>query len=190
MQTLIEDLLSYSKASISDRLFTRIDLNKIVSEVSNDLSESIAETGTIIEAIELCEVDINLFQFRQVLNNLITNSIKFSKTGIAPHITIRSKIGEGQQLQMGNRDLPSGKLLAGKEYCHIIFSDNGIGFETEYQNKIFEVFQRLHSKQEYAGTGIGLAIVKKIIENHSGTITASGGLNKGARFDIYIPAVK
>jgi len=73
------------------------------------------------------------------------------------------------------------------EYCHISISDNGIGFEQEYGKKIFEVFQRLHGKSEYAGTGIGLAIVKKIVENHHGIITATGQKNKGATFTIYIP---
>ena len=81
-----------------------------------------------------------------------------------------------------------GKLFPEKNYCHISFSDNGIGFDPLYKDKIFEVFQRLHGKEDYAGTGIGLAIVKKIVENHKGTITAKGELNIGATFDIYIPA--
>ena len=78
-------------------------------------------------------------------------------------------------------------LLPGKKCCHISICDNGIGFEPKFKDKIFEVFQRLHSVEEYTGTGIGLAIVKKIVENHNGTITASGDLGEGARFDIYIP---
>jgi signal transduction histidine kinase len=82
------------------------------------------------------------------------------------------------------------ELIGDKEYCHISIADNGIGFETDYNEKIFEVFQRLHGKDVYKGSGIGLSIVKKIVENHNGVITATGQLHKGAIFDIYIPTVK
>ncbi|HMK02551.1 MAG TPA: ATP-binding protein, partial [Ferruginibacter sp.] len=85
-------------------------------------------------------------------------------------------------------DLKNEKLSPEKKYCHISISDNGIGFEQEYSEKIFDLFQRLHSRTQYHGTGIGLAIVKKIVENHHGFITATSKLNKGATFDIYIPA--
>ena len=78
--------------------------------------------------------------------------------------------------------------MAGKKYCHITVKDNGIGFEPRFSERIFEVFQKLHGKDVYAGTGIGLAIVKKIVENHNGIITATSQLNEGAQFDIYIPA--
>jgi two-component system CheB/CheR fusion protein len=88
---------------------------------------------------------------------------------------------------MKHNKLTKLKLNPQKEYCHISFSDNGIGFEKEFSEKIFEVFQKLHSRDEYAGTGIGLAIVKKIIENHNGVITATSEVNKGTIFDIYIP---
>lgn len=84
--------------------------------------------------------------------------------------------------------LSANKLSPGKSYCHLSFSDNGIGFDQQFKNKIFDLFQRLHAKEKYPGTGIGLAIVKKIIERHNGVIIASGEPNRGARFDIYIPA--
>ena len=121
------------------------------------------------------------------MSNLITNALKFSRTGVPPHITIKSKIADGSQLQNENPHIPAGKLSPGKNYCHINFSDNGIGFDPQYKNKIFEVFQRLHDERNYSGTGIGLAIVKKIIEHHNGVITAAGEVNKGASFDIYVP---
>ena len=95
-------------------------------------------------------------------------------------IIIKSVIASGVELQ-------NNKLKPQLNYCHISITDNGIGFEQEYSEKIFEVFQRLHGKEEYAGTGIGLSIVKKIVDNHSGIVTATSQLNKGATFDIYIP---
>ena len=84
--------------------------------------------------------------------------------------------------------MPAGGLSQTTDYCHITYMDNGIGFDPHYNERIFEVFQRLHNREEYKGTGMGLAICKRIIENHNGIITASGTLNEGARFDIYIPA--
>ncbi len=139
------------------------------------------EKHATIEANQLCDADIIPFQFRQLMHNLIGNSLKFSNPEKPPHIQIKSEIANG--LKFSNE-----KLLPQKKYCHISFSDNGIGFEQQYSEKIFEVFQRLHGKNEYIGTGIGLSIVKKILENHHGIITAKGELNKGATFDIYIPA--
>jgi len=131
---------------------------------------------------ELCPVHVIQFQFYQLLQNLITNSIKFARPGHPPHITIQSKIVEGSKLKKYD-------LLPHIKYCHISVTDNGIGFEKKFYGKIFEVFQKLHSKDEYAGTGIGLAIVKKIVDNHNGHITVTSQLNSGTTFDIYIPAV-
>ena len=116
------------------------------------------------------------------MHNLIGNALKFSKPEASPHITVTSGIVDGSSL-----DIPG--LSPQKQYCHLSVSDNGIGFNPEYKDRIFEVFQRLHSKEQYKGTGIGLAIVKKIIENHNGVITATGEINKGARFDMYIPVL-
>ena len=113
--------------------------------------------------------------------NLISNAIKFTKPGIAPVITIKSE--KVKYNKINNVTLP--RL---KEYCHITIADNGIGFDEKYNEKIFEIFQRLHEKEDYPGTGIGLAIVKKIVENHHGFIIAKGKQGKGSTFDIYIPA--
>ena len=106
--------------------------------------------------------------------------MKFSRPDQPPQIIIKNRIANGAGFD-------SVGLLEGRKYCHISVSDNGIGFDQQYSDKIFEVFQRLHGRAEYDGTGIGLAIVKKIVENHNGIITARGELNKGATFDIYIP---
>jgi PAS domain S-box-containing protein len=180
MQTLINDLLSYSRTNIQERIFKKTDLSKIVEEVKEDLKEEIEQKNAIIENCENCEANIIPFQFRQLLYNLISNSLKFSNPETPIVIKISSKIVKGEALE-------NKKLEKDTNYCHIQIKDNGIGFDQQYSSKIFEVFQRLHGKLEYTGTGIGLAIVKKIVDNHNGIITATGEKNKGATFDIYIP---
>jgi two-component system CheB/CheR fusion protein len=159
-----------------------------MEETKKELSESIRGKSAVIEIGQLCEANINPLQFRQVMNNLVANALKFSKSGVPPHIIIKSKIGEGVQFQNENAGLAGGRLSPQKKYCHLSVSDNGIGFDPIYKDQIFEVFQRLYGKDEYPGTGIGLAIVKKIVGNHNGVITATSEPDKGATFDIYIPA--
>ena len=188
MQTLIEDLLAYSHTNITERTFEKTDLRKIVDEVKAELSETILKMRADIVTGKLGKAIINPFQFRQVIVNLISNSLKFSKPGIPSHIVIKSRIKTGSQCQHENPVLMMNSLLPNKNYCNITFTDNGIGFDPKYQERIFVVFQRLHGKEEYPGTGIGLAIVKKIVENHNGAITAMSKLDEGAKFDIYIPA--
>jgi len=180
MQTLINDLLAYSRTNIQERVFIKTDLSNIIKEVKDDLKEELEQKSAVIEIEQTSEVDIIPFQFKQLLYNLISNSLKFSNPEVPIVIKIRSEIAEG-------RNLNNDALIAAHLYCHIRVSDNGIGFESQYAKKIFEVFQRLHGRDRYTGTGIGLAIVKKIVENHNGIITASGILNEGASFDIYIP---
>lgn len=180
MQTLIEDLLSFSRLNTSERKFEITDLNKIIATVKVDFKEIIEEKNATIEADELCEANIIAFQFRQLMQNLISNAIKFSKPNVPPHIIITSKIIKGNKEKHQN-------LSSEKKYCHITVADNGIGFEEKFNDKIFEVFQKLHGKEEYPGTGIGLAIVKKIVENHQGEITVKSQLNIGTTFDIYLP---
>lgn len=180
MQTLIQDLLAYSRTNTTDRVFESVDLADIVNEVKTDIKETHTEKEAVIEVGQMCEINIIPFQFRQLLYNLIGNAIKFSRPGIKPHIRIESEMVKGNTVK-------NVSLSPQKNYCHISIADNGIGFDPQYKDRIFEVFQRLHGKEEYSGTGIGLAIVKKIVENHHGAITATGGLNKGAIFDIYLP---
>ncbi|MCE3260626.1 MAG: domain S-box protein, partial [Bacteroidetes bacterium] len=181
MQALIEDLLKYSRTKNVDRKFENVDLNSIVNEVKRDFEESIKEKKAVIKAGKLGTARIIPFQFRQLIHNLVGNSLKFSKPRTAPRITLKSELVKGDKSDVE-------KLSSKINYLHIIYTDNGIGFEPEYNERVFEVFQRLHSQEEYQGTGMGLAICKRIVENHNGVITASGKLNKGVRFDIYIPA--
>ena len=183
MRALIEDLLTYSRASSNEKKFRNTDLNKILEEVKEDLKEELEQKHAQIETTTLCRVNIIPFQFRQMIYNLISNSLKFSNSSRSPYIKIRSEIASGAKLN-------NEKLLGDTVYCHITISDNGIGFEQQYNEKIFEVFQRLHTQEKYKGTGVGLAIVKKIVENHQGTITAKGEVDKGASFDIYFPVTE
>ncbi len=181
MQLLIEDLLSFSRISTTDHKFEKTDLNIIVEEIKADLKDTIQGKNATIDASDLCPANLIPFQFRQLMYNLISNALKFSHPGRPSRIIIVSEIEKGNKLN-------NEKLSPEKNYCHIVVKDNGIGFEPEFSERIFEVFQKLHGKEIYAGTGIGLAIVKKIVENHNGTVTATGELNKGATFDIYLPA--
>ncbi|MES1224043.1 MAG: ATP-binding protein [Bacteroidota bacterium] len=119
-------------------------------------------------------------QFRQLFTNLVSNSLKFSLLQVIPRIKIRSRIRRGSKIKDMN-------LLPEWDYCHIVYTDNGMGFDPQYSKLIFDVFQHLHSPGDYEGTGMGLAICRKIVENHKGVITATGKPGKGARFDIYIP---
>jgi light-regulated signal transduction histidine kinase (bacteriophytochrome) len=181
MQQLLGDILAYSRVNAIERNFEQINLDLILEDVKAELKARIEETHATIEASETCTVRIIPSQFRQLMHSLVSNALKFSRPGIPPHIIITGRIVKGHQLNIE-------KLLPGKDYCHITVKDNGIGFEQEYSERIFIVFQKLHNKNDYPGTGIGLAIVKRIIENHDGLIIATGKLNEGARFDIYLPA--
>jgi two-component system, chemotaxis family, CheB/CheR fusion protein len=185
MQQLIQDLLSFSRINMAERNFESTDLNIIIEEVKTELKESMDEKHATIDATELCPANIIPFQFRQLMHNLLGNALKFSKAGIPPHIIIKSKIEKGNALTSEIKTLPG--FSSEKDYCHITVTDNGIGFDPQYKDQVFEVFQRLHGREEYSGTGIGLAIVKKIVENHSGMITVTSEPDKGAQFDIYIP---
>lgn len=180
MQTLINDLLDYSRTNNSDFKIELIDLNILLEEVTSEIRDVISEKHAIIEINKLCLAHVIPFQFRQVVHNLLGNSLKFARHNIPPHIMVFSefKLGKDTGLESLEEEI---------EYCHIRFSDNGIGFAPEYKTRIFEMFQRLNGRSEYEGTGIGLAIVNKIIENHKGVITANSELGKGATFDIYLP---
>ncbi len=180
MQTLIQDLIAYSRTNVQEIKFEIVDLQEIIEEIQETLSEELEQSNVTFKLNNICELKIIPVQFKQVIHNLISNSIKFAKADHPIIIEIDCKKVGGKEI--GN------EALSDRDYWHIKFSDNGIGFEQQYHEKIFEVFQRLHSKDDYTGTGIGLAIVKRIIENHEGVIVASGKLDEGATFDIYIPA--
>jgi hypothetical protein len=185
MKTLIQDLLDYSRTNILERRFEKIHLNEIVNDVKNELEQLIKEKKATINTPHLTLAFINPSLFRQVFNNLVSNALKFSKKEIFPVITISSNIAKGKLLQKQNNGLKS--LNPEQLYTHIKVADNGIGFDSQFKEKMFEMFQRLHVKEYPEGTGVGLAIVKKIIEHHNGTIIAAGEVDRGASFEIYVP---
>ncbi len=180
MQRLIKDLLSYSQATKSEKDFEKTDVNKLVEDLISDFRELTHAKNATFTVSALCQPRIIPLQFRQLIHNLISNSLKFISPERPPHIIIKSETALGSKFQ-------NIELVLEKKYCYISFSDNGIGFNPEYKNKIFELFQHLNPKDQYPGTGIGLAIVKKIIENHNGLITVTSEINKGTTFGIYIP---
>ena len=188
MQTLIEDLLAYSRVNTGERKFETTDLNEMIEELRDDFKEVIDQNGATLEINLVGHTTIIPFQFRQLMQNLIGNSLKFSNPKVPQRIFISSRVSKGNVFLKQNLQLATSLLSAEKEYTHIQVSDNGIGFESHFQEKVFEIFQKLHSREVYPGTGIGLAIVKKIVENHNGFITATSELGNGATFDIYIPA--
>jgi two-component system CheB/CheR fusion protein len=195
MQQLITDLLAFSRVSTSERKFEKTNLNLIVADLKNDFNEIIEEKKATIDVSGLVEVSTIKFQFRQVMQNLIGNALKFSNPARAPHITIKSENVLGAKLNKEQADLlsdqtglPLNKLDPETIYSHISVSDNGIGFDPQYKSRIFELFQRLHGKEAFVGTGIGLSIVKKIVENHKGVVTVKSELEKGSTFHIYLPA--
>lgn len=180
MQKLIRDILAYSRTTTTEKIFEEKDLNELFAQSKSELEVRITEKNAVIESDKLPTLKVIPFQILQLFNNLMNNALKFSKTDVRPRIRVTSKIVEG-------KSIPHSELLPEKKYCRLSFIDNGIGFDPEYSHKIFEVFQRLHARSEYAGTGIGLAICKKIVENHNGFISAEGKPDEGARFDIYLP---
>jgi PAS domain S-box-containing protein len=180
MQALINDLLAYSRTNTAEHIYQKVDIAGVVEQIKQDLREELDEKHAEIVVHNTFEVDVIHFQFYQLFYNLISNSIKFSQHN--RHLRIDIDIEKINGTEISNR-----QLLRNRDYWHISIRDNGIGFESEYNERIFELFQRLHGKSEYKGTGIGLSIVKKIAENHGGLITARGELGVGATFDIYLP---
>ncbi|MCW3075926.1 MAG: hypothetical protein JWO32_535 [Bacteroidetes bacterium] len=183
MQNLIDAFLNYSKNDNTKLVFEQIDLNLIIDDVIESLSDMIAEKKVTITKAELPVLPGVKFQLQQLFVNLISNAIKYSRKNVDPIITINIKKIKGSEIP--NHDMnPKGS------YWELTIQDNGIGFEQKYSEKIFEVFQRLHNKDEYAGTGIGLSICKKIVRSHNGCIMASGDPGKGSLFSIYLPVSK
>jgi signal transduction histidine kinase len=180
MQNLLLALLNYSRANNSEALFSPTDLNSVVEDVKRDLTELLEAHKAEIDTSPLPTLNIIPNQFHQFFTNMITNTIKYKRIGVNPVIKISANVVAGPQIKMDTVNMK-------KNYWAISIADNGIGFEQQYAEKIFELFQRLYTKQEYEGTGVGLAICKKIIQNHQGFIRATGEPGVGSTFTIYLP---
>ncbi|MGB7443706.1 MAG: PAS domain S-box protein, partial [Coleofasciculaceae cyanobacterium] len=178
MQTFIKDLLTLAQVKTQAQPFKLVNLTTLVQEVLSDLSVNLSETGGVVEIGELPTLKADPFQMRQLMQNLLSNALKFHKPETPPRVKIYQKSSTENDKDRDN--------LA-HHYYQIIVEDNGIGFKSEYQEQIFDVFQRLHSRSEYEGTGLGLTICRKIVERHGGSITASSMPGLGATFTIALP---
>ena len=176
MQKLITAILRYSRITTKGKPFSPVDLNLIMQEVIDDLHVRIKETEGKIEYKGLPTIDADPVQIRQLLFNLVGNSLKYCKDNVAPVVKVRAKVES------------SGSGSTKWSQCHLTVEDNGIGFDQKYSEKIFVIFQRLHGRSEYEGMGIGLALCFKIAKRHSGTILATGRPGAGAKFEVILPA--
>lgn len=173
MQTLINDLLTYSRVTTKTQPFTKLNLNEVISHVVSDLEIRIEQTQGKVTTAHLPEITGDPTQIYQLFQNMIGNALKFRKPDVAPVVHI-----EGQLLE--------NSVLGGKAF-QITVTDNGIGFDEKYLDRIFTIFQRLHGRHEYEGTGIGLAVCRKIVDRHGGIISATSEPGKGARFIVTLP---
>jgi PAS domain S-box-containing protein len=180
MRNLINDLLAFSRVSMVKEELAQVNLNDILKQAKSSLRTSLNEKGARIETCDLPMVQGVSFQLQQLFENMIGNSVKYCEPGVAPVVTIASKEVSTEQAEALG-------LLPGWTYQCISLQDNGIGFDQQYADKIFELFQRLHTKSEYPGTGLGLAICKKIVQNHGGHIQATSKPGEGAVFEIFLP---
>jgi signal transduction histidine kinase len=167
MRMLIDDLLMFSRVSTQGQQFTRVDLGSVARQVVTDLEVSIEESGATVEISDLPVIDADEPQMGQLLQNLLGNALKFRREGVAPEVAIRAEVVDG--------------------HVELTVRDNGIGFDPQYGTRIFRAFERLHGRAAYPGTGIGLALSRKIVERHNGTITAESPSEYGATFTVTLP---
>ena len=168
MHDFINDLLVFSSLTTEVSPFAKFKLNNIIEDTLSDLETQISESRGTINVNTLPDIEVDPVQMRQLFQNLISNALKYRKENIAPVINIFSQGGDNG-------------------YVTIKIEDNGIGFDEKFKDKIFQLFQRLHGKNEYGGTGMGLAICKRIIEHHNGTLTVNSKPGVGTTFTINLP---
>ncbi len=184
MRVLIEDLLTFSRVTTKAAPFSQVDLNAVIREVVDDVGPRLQATQGSIEAQPLPTIEADPGQIHQLLQNLIVNALKFHRPDVPPIIKIFAEV----QINPETASLEAGTIPGQMEQrCLLFIEDNGIGFDEKYLDRIFTVFQRLHGKSDYEGTGIGLAVARKIVERHGGTVTARSSVGKGATFIITLP---
>jgi PAS domain S-box-containing protein len=207
MQTLINDLLTFSRVTAKAHSFTTVNLNQLVQDVLSDLEIHLQQVEGTVKVGHLPTIEADPVQMRQLLQNLLSNALKFHKPGIPPVIQVYAQPVRLEAAYCSLQSIPdvysdlfsplipacNNSILATisqpthPSYCQLRIVDNGIGFEEKYLDRIFTVFQRLHDRHEYQGTGIGLAICRKIVERHHGHITAKSRLNEGSTFIVSLP---
>jgi signal transduction histidine kinase len=182
MASLIETLLSYSVVSMQKEGDEEIDLNELLAVVLDDLELEIEEKKAMIKVGNLFTIKGHHRQLQQAFQNLIANALKYSKPGVVPEVTVNCDklMGKDTSLALSEKDQE-------KTFYCVTIRDNGIGFKQEYAERIFNVFTRLHGMTQYQGTGIGLSIVRKVIENHNGHIWAESDVEQGAAFKVLLP---
>lgn len=180
MRILIDNLLEFSRVTRTQNPFERKNLQEVVQDAVNDQDLEVEDGRAEVQVIDLPALEMVTTQMRQLFNNLLSNAIKFRRKGVLPTITIKS-----EKLTKTEKDKL--KLRNGNLYYRIMVTDNGIGFEETYAEKIFQLFQRLHGKAEYPGSGMGLAICRKITDNHKGLIMAASTPGRGSTFSIILP---
>lgn len=181
MRTLIKNILTFSKSAVTSDEVEITDLNELIESIISDLDVSIAHKQAVFNVGKLPSVSVIPGQFRQVFQNLIINALKFSKPDCPPEINIYVEQVKGIHLQGISAE------LCNEDYYNIYFKDNGIGFEQKFADEIFTLFKRLNSYDKYEGTGIGLSICKKIVEQNHGFISAQSAVGEGATFTISLP---
>lgn len=174
MQALIVDILAFSRISIDKSNFVATDLNEIIQEIIYDIDDEIKSKQATIALDRLPTLNVNPRLVRILFYNLINNALKYCRKDISPQIKVRIENGVASH----NRE---------KKYCRIFVEDNGIGFDQKYAEDIFGMFKRLHHESEFSGTGIGLALCKKIVEQHNGVISAQSIVNEGSKFIVSLP---
>jgi PAS domain S-box-containing protein len=189
MQNLINDLLTFSRVATKTQPFQPVDLKKIAEEVVSDLEIRIEQSGGRVEIGKLPTLEADTLQMRQLFQNLIGNALKFHRADEKPVVRVFAETvsPNGASFSLNGEELQIG---GNESFCRIAVEDNGIGFDEKYLDRIFTVFQRLHGRAEYEGSGIGLAVCRKIVERHGGQITAVGKPGKGATFYIDLPLVQ
>lgn len=181
MTKLIRDVLAFSQLSQNEGSFEPVDLSKTIQNIETDFELQIQEKHATIEVVDMPVVKAISSQMTQLFSNLMSNALKYVKPDVAPVIKISATIAKKEKIESHPQLDPT------RKYYHIQFSDNGIGFDQEHADRIFKIFQRLHGKTEYEGTGIGLSICRKIVQTHEGHIAAAVGENGGAVFNIVLP---
>lgn len=188
MQTLINDLLTFSLVISSSQPFVALDLGTVVREVLGDLEHRIEKTAAKVEVAELPKIEADATQMQQLFQNLIGNALKFKTAETAPVVRISSRLVRRLEIDNYLSDIKPGTSSNPDDlFCIIEIADNGIGFDEQYLEKIFAVFQRLHGREAYEGTGVGLAVCRRITERHGGAITARSKPGQGATFTVVLP---